>query len=237
MQTSAQTPIQAPANAIRVPAAVALRGMPSAGAGLLQVLDKGEELFAEGDAADWFYKVVSGAIRTSTLLSDGRRQIGAFHLAGEIFGLEAGAVRRFTAEALGAATVVAFRRSRLAPATRGDATSSDSALCGEVLASIVRSLDRAREHMLLLGRKTAPERVAAFLLDMADRIAADDRRCNLPRFELPMTRSDIADYLGLTIETVSRTLSQFVRDGLIRMPAASRCVELSDRQGLQRLGA
>ena len=228
MQTSAHTS----ANAIRVPAAVALRGMPSAGAGLLQVLDKGEELFAEGDTADWFYKVVSGAIRTSTLLSDGRRQIGAFHLAGEIFGLEAGTTRRFTAEALGAATVVAFRRSRLEPSSYGDA-----ALHGEVLASTLRSLDRAREHMLLLGRKTAPERVAAFLLDMADRIAADDGRCEMPRFELPMTRSDIADYLGLTIETVSRTLSQFVRDGMIRMPAASRCIELRDRQGLRQLGA
>ena len=232
MQTSAQTPLQAPVHAIRVPAAVALRGMPSARAGLVQVLDKGEELFAEGDNADWFYKVVSGAIRTSTLLSDGRRQIGAFHLAGEIFGLEGGAVRRFTAEALNAATVVAFRRSRLEPSAYGDA-----ALQGEVLASTLRSLDRAREHMLLLGRKTAPERVAAFLLDMADRIAADDGRCEMPRFELPMTRSDIADYLGLTIETVSRTLSHFVRDGMIRMPAASRCIELRDRQGLQQLGA
>lgn len=232
MQTSAQTPARAPVHAIRVPAAVALRGMPSAGAGLVQVLDKGEELFAEGDKADWFYKVVSGAIRTSTLLSDGRRQIGAFHLAGEIFGLEGGAVRRFTAEALNVATVVAFRRSRLEPSAYGDAT-----LHGEVLASTLRSLDRARDHMLLLGRKTALERVAAFLLDMADRIAADDGRCEMPRFELPMTRSDIADYLGLTIETVSRTLSHFVRDGMIRMPAASRCIELRDRQGLQRLGA
>lgn len=231
MQTSAQTPLQAPVHAIRVPAAVALRGMPSARAGLVQVLDKGEELFAEGDNADWFYKVVSGAIRTSTLLSDGRRQIGAFHLAGEIFGLEGGEVRRFTAEALNAATVVAFRRSRLEPSAYGDA-----ALHGEVLASTLRSLDRAREHMLLLGRKTAPERVAAFLLDMADRIAADGSRCEMPRFELPMTRSDIADYLGLTIETVSRTLSHFVRDGMIRMPAASRSIELRDRQGLQQLG-
>lgn len=228
MQTSAQTS----AHTIRVPAAVALRGMSSAGAGLLQVLDKGEELFAEGDAADWFYKVVSGAIRTSTLLSDGRRQIGAFHLAGEIFGLEAGPARRFTAEALGAATVLAFRRSRLDAAVCGEAAPRDATLCSEVLASTVRSLDRAREHMLLLGRKTAPEKVAAFLLDMADRIAADDGH-----FELPMTRSDIADYLGLTIETVSRTLSHFVRDGLIRMPAASRCIELRDRQGLQQLGA
>ncbi len=211
------------ANAIRMPAAIALRGATSPG--VLQVLRKGEELFAEGDAADWFYKVVTGAIRTSKLLSDGRRQIGAFHLAGEIFGLEAGEAHRFTAEALAGATVLAYRCACLEPSAHGD-----SALREEVLASAIRSLDRAQEHMLLLGRKTAQEKVAAFLLDMADRMPDGDGP-----FELPMPRSDIADYLGLTIETVSRTLSQFARDGLIRLPAASRWIELCNLQALRQL--
>lgn len=168
---------------------------------------------------------MAGAIRTSKLLSDGRRQIGAFHLAGEIFGLEAGEVHRFTAEALAGATVLAFRRACL------ELSAHDSeALREEVLASAIRSLDRAQEHMLLLGRKTAQEKVAAFLLDMADRMPDGEGP-----FELPMSRSDIADYLGLTIETVSRTLSQFTRDGLIRLPAASRWIELCNLHALRQL--
>lgn len=211
------------ASAIQMPAALALRGTMSGG--VPQTLRKGEELFAEGDAADWFYKVVTGAIRTSKLLSDGRRQIGAFHLAGEIFGLEAGRNHRFTAEALAGATVLAYCRTSLGPSAR-----DGGALREEVLASAIRSLDRAQEHMLLLGRKTAQEKVAAFLLDMADRMPDGNGQ-----FELPMPRSDIADYLGLTIETVSRTLSQFTRDGLIRLPAASRSIELCNLQALRQL--
>lgn len=215
--------MQTLANVIRMPTPLAVRG--AASAGVLQVLRKGEELFAEGDAADWFYKVMTGAIRTSKLLSDGRRQIGAFHLAGEIFGLEAGEVHRFTAEALAGATVLAFRRTCL------ELSAHDSeVLREEVLASAIRSLDRAQEHMLLLGRKTAQEKVAAFLLDMADRMPDGEGP-----FELPMSRSDIADYLGLTIETVSRTLSQFTRDGLIRLPAASRWIELCNLHALRQL--
>ena len=83
-------------------------------AGTQMVLSKDEELFAEGDEADCFYQVVSGAIRSYKLLSDGRRQIDAFHLPGDIFGLEAGAEHRFSAEALGNASAIAYRRSRLA---------------------------------------------------------------------------------------------------------------------------
>ncbi|TAJ90846.1 helix-turn-helix domain-containing protein [Reyranella sp.] len=215
--------MQTLANVIRMPTPLVVRG--AASAGVLEVLRKGEELFAEGDAADWFYKVMTGAIRTSKLLSDGRRQIGAFHLAGEIFGLEAGEVHRFTAEALAGATVLAFRRTCL------ELSAHDSeALREEVLASAIRSLDRAQEHMLLLGRKTAQEKVAAFLLDMADRMLDGEGP-----FELPMSRSDIADYLGLTIETVSRTLSQFTRDSLIRLPAASRWIELCNLHALRQL--
>ncbi|MGQ3297525.1 helix-turn-helix domain-containing protein [Reyranella sp.] len=217
----------------RIPAAVALRGaanMQPAGiptAGLPRILVKGEELFAEGDSADYFYKVVSGSIRTCKLLSDGRRQIDAFHLAGDIFGLEAGAEYRFTAEALGDATLVAFRRSRLA-----ELTAADPAFANQVLASMMKCLGRAQDHMLLLGRKTAQEKIATFLLDMAKRISSDDEH-----LELPMQRSDIADHLGLTIETVSRTLTQFARQGLIRLQAGSRSVDLCNLAALRKLDA
>ena len=102
----------------KFPAAVIGMRMPATTArvpaGPQRVLGKGEELFAEGDDAEYFYKVVSGAIRSYKLLSDGRRQIDAFHLEGDIFGLEAGSAHRFSAEAVGNAAVIAYRRTRLA---------------------------------------------------------------------------------------------------------------------------
>jgi len=211
------------------PAAIAMR-MPAASrapAGIQMVLAKGEELFAEGEEAEYFYKVLSGTIRTYKLLSDGRRQIDAFHLDGDIFGLEAGSEHRFSAEAVGGASVIAFRRSRLAALTE-----DDPAFREQVMSAMLRSLERAQDHMLLLGRKTAQEKIATFLLDMAQRISDDDLR-----FDLPMQRTDIADHLGLTIETVSRTLTQFARDGLIRLPASSRSVVLCNKEALRRLNS
>jgi CRP/FNR family nitrogen fixation transcriptional regulator len=108
----------------------------------------------------------------------------------------------------------------------------DGAFRDQVMTAMLRSLERAQDHMLLLGRKTAQEKVATFLLEMSERISDDD-----DQFDLPMLRNDIADHLGLTIETVSRTLNQFDRDGLIRLPAASRSVVLRDRAALERLNA
>ena len=211
----------------RFPAAVVMSAAGAGPAGTRMSLRKGRELFAEGDEAEHFYKVVAGAIRSYKLLSDGRRQIDAFHLPGDIFGLEAGAEHRFSAEAVGNATVIAYRRSRL-PALIAE----DGAFREQVMTAMLRSLERAQDHMLLLGRKTAHEKVASFLLDMAERIADDEEH-----FDLPMLRNDIADHLGLTIETVSRTLNQFDREGLIRLPAASRSVMLRNSPALERLNA
>jgi CRP/FNR family nitrogen fixation transcriptional regulator len=215
----------------KFPSAVIAMRMPAATArvpaGPQRVLDKGEELFAEGDNAEYFYKVVSGAIRSYKLLSDGRRQIDAFHLEGDIFGLEAGASHRFSAEAVGSAAVVAYRRTRLAALIEEDREFRE-----QVMSATLRSLERAQDHMLLLGRKTAQEKIATFLLDMAGRISEDDEH-----FDLPMQRTDIADHLGLTIETVSRTLTQFTRDGLIQLPPSSRSVMLCNKPALQRLNA
>src|SRR5512143_4083480 len=136
--------------ATKVPAAAALTGAANlprevelARLGTTQVLGKGEEVFAEGDAAEFFYKVVSGTIRTYKLLSDGRRQIDAFHLAGDIFGIEAGAEHRFSAEAVGSATVIAFRRSRL-----DQLTHDNPAFADQVMGSMIRNLERAQDHML-----------------------------------------------------------------------------------------
>jgi CRP/FNR family nitrogen fixation transcriptional regulator len=189
-------------------------------------LARGEELFAEGEDAEYFYKVISGTVRTYKLLSDGRRQIDAFHLAGDIFGIEAGVEHRFSAEAVGNATVVAYRRGTLDRLTR-----EHPAFGQQVMSAMMRSLERAQDHMLLLGRKTAQEKIATFLLDLAERMHEDDH------FELPMLRSDIADHLGLTIETVSRTLAALGRKGLIKLAAGGRSVVLSDKVGLQFLNA
>jgi len=207
------------ASATRMPAALALRASPRI-AGLPRALAKDEELFAEGDQADHFYKVLSGAVRTCKLLSDGRRQIDAFHFAGDIFGLEAGDAHRFCAEAVNAARVVAYRRPQLL------------ALGEAAMAAVLANLERAQDHMLLLGRKTAPEKMASFLLGMAGRLPGLGGQ-----FDLPMQRIDIADHLGLTIETVSRTLTQFARDGLIELPAASRSVRLCNKSALRLLNA
>lgn len=206
---------------LRVPSAAR---MP---VGIQIVLAKGEELFAEGEEAEYFYEVVSGTIRSYKLLSDGRRQIDAFHLQGDIFGLEAGAEHRFSAEAIGDASVVAYRRSRLEALIQEDPTFRD-----RIMSATLRSLERAQDHMLLLGRKTAQEKLATFLLDLAHRISHDDEH-----FELPMQRSDIADHLGLTIETVSRTLTQFARSGLIRLLPASRSIGLCNKMALRQLNA
>ena len=214
----------------KVPAAVILQGPTPRRAdepqGVTLRLDKGEELFAEGEEAEYFYRVMSGTIRTCKLLSDGRRQIDAFHLAGDIFGIEAGVEHRFSAEAVDGVTVVAYRRSRL-----DQLTHDHPAFAEQVMASMIRSLERAQDHMLLLGRKTAQEKIATFLLDLAERMHEDDQ------VELPMLRSDIADHLGLTIETVSRTLAAFTRKGLIKLAAGSRSIVLSNKAGLQVLNA
>jgi len=216
-----------PASASRIPAAVALRGianMPAAG--VRRSCAKGEELFAEGDPADFFYKVVSGTVRTCKLLSDGRRQIDAFHLAGDVFGLESSQEHRFTAEAVDDVVVEAHRRNHFASLLHDDPAFGEQLMC-----SMLTSLERAHEHMVLLGRKTAQEKMATFLLDLSGRLAKNDR------VELPMQRTDIADHLGLTIETVSRTLTQMVRDGLIKLAAAGRTIILTDKIRLQLLNA
>ena len=222
--------VQTAIQASKLPAAAfVLRPVPvtKAPMGLPVALGKGEELFAEGDGAEFFYQVVSGAIRSYKLLSDGRRQIDAFHLRGDIFGLEAGSEHRFSAEAVGDVTVIAYRRSRL-----GALIEDDAAFRDRIMTATLRSLERAQDHMLLLGRKTAQEKMATFLLGMAERLSKDDEH-----FDLPMQRSDIADHLGLTIETVSRTLTQFVRSGLIRLLPAGRSIGLCNKMALRGLDA
>jgi CRP/FNR family transcriptional regulator, nitrogen fixation regulation protein len=186
--------------------------------------DRNVEIYGEEEPAEYFYQVVSGAVRTYKVLSDGRRQIGAFYLPGEVFGLEAGQNHRFSAEAIAASTIRVVRRSALiALAAR------DHNLANELWTRTANSFQCAQDHMMLLGRKNAEERVASFLLQMAERSSTERT------VELPMSRLDIADYLGLTIETVSRTMTHLEGNAMIEL-AGSRSVRLN-RPALQRLNA
>jgi CRP/FNR family nitrogen fixation transcriptional regulator len=185
--------------------------------------ERNAEVFAEGEPADYVYQVVRGAVRTCKLMSDGRRHVGAFYLAGDVFGLEAGEAHGFSAEAVTASEIVLVRRSAiLAVCAR------DGAVAAQFLEQAALHLQRAHDRMLLLARKSAQERVTDFLLEMAARSA------HASSLELPMCRQDIADYLGLTIETVSRTLTSLERQGTIGIPASRRIV-LRDRAALESM--
>ncbi|HZQ01037.1 MAG TPA: helix-turn-helix domain-containing protein [Reyranella sp.] len=170
-------------------------------------LAKGESLFEEGEEVDSFYKVVSGCLRTARFLADGQRQIDAFHFRGDIVGLEFGRKHRSVAQAVSASSVIAYRRGQLNRSPEIDQAVRDQAINGAL-----RSLERAQNHILLLGRKSIAERIAAFLLEMSERIAG-----GADEFSLPMERADIADHVGTSTETVSRVLTRFSRLGLMRM--------------------
>ena len=165
---------------------------------------KGAEIFGEKEPADYVYQVATGAVRSYKLLSDGRRQIGAFHLVGDIFGLEIGTEHRFTAEAIVDTTVRLLKRRSLELVAENDAK-----VARNLLSMTTSNLRHAEDHMLLLGRKTSLERVAAFLIEM------DRRSTAAGVLALPMCRRDIADYLGLTLETVSRALSRLHEKGVL----------------------
>jgi CRP-like cAMP-binding protein len=182
------------------------------------------EIYGENEPADYLYKVISGTVRTSKILDDGRRQIGEFYLPGDIFGFEVGSDHAFSAEAIADAKVLVIKRSAVeALAAR------DNVAARQLWAMTGRELQRVQDHILLLI-KTAQERVAGFLLEMADRIKTSNE------VELPMSRQDIADYLGLTIETVSRTLTSLENASAIALPTSRRIV-LCNRAALRKLNA
>jgi CRP/FNR family nitrogen fixation transcriptional regulator len=194
-------------------------------AGTVITVREGQEIFAEGDATEMFYKVVSGVVRTCKFLGDGRRQIEAFHIAGEVFGFELGSERLLTAEAVSECTLISYRRRGVEMLAQ-----KNQAVTQQLFQYAMHSLAQAQNHALLLGRRGAAEKVASFLLIWAAN-CGDKNVLNLA-----MTRQDIADYLGLTIETVSRTLSQFERDGVIALPNA-RQIRLKGIEALEDMAA
>ena len=183
---------------------------------------RNSEIFGENEPADYLYKVVSGSVRTYKILGDGRRQIGGFYLPGDVFGLEFTDEHTLSAEAIADAKVLVVKRSAI------DALSGrDAAVARQLFNLTGRELCRVQDRILLLI-KSAQERVASFLLEMAERASGGKA------IELPMSRQDIADYLGLTIETVSRTLTVLEETAAIEVPTARRIV-LRDRPALSRM--
>jgi len=185
----------------------------------------GALLFRQGEPVRLVYRILSGAVISYRLLSDGRRQVTGFHLPGDFLGLEAGVEHATTTEALSRVDALAMERTELA----GRAV-TDVGLARALWQVTVRAFRRSEDHALILARQGATERVAAFLLDFAERMG-------WPEFiDLPMTRQDIADHVGLTIHTVSRTLSQLQDLGLVEA-RSSRHVRLLQRRRLEGMCA
>jgi CRP/FNR family nitrogen fixation transcriptional regulator len=170
------------------------------------------QIFWEGKAAELIFQIKEGAVRTYRLLADGRRQIGMFYLPGDIFGVETGELHRFAAEAIIDTTVWIARRRDLFEGSTGDDLADTRKICD----LLQQNLQHVQNHLMILGRETAPEKLAYFLLEM-------DRRMKRPKLLLlPMTRRDIGDYLGLSLETVSRCLSMFQDQGILSFTGNNR---------------
>jgi CRP-like cAMP-binding protein len=182
------------------------------------------QIFHEDEAADRLFKVISGTVCTYKVLSDGRRQIGGFYLPSDIFGLECAEGHTLAAETITNAKVLVIRKSVLTALA-----SRNAALTTHLLLLTARELARVKERVLLLSSKSAQERVVGFLLEMSKRGSPTANSV-----DLPMSRQDIADYLGLTIETVSRTLWALENNGAIEISRRRR-IQFRSRSNLVRL--
>ena len=190
----------------------------------------GETIFFEGDAATHVYNLTSGVLRLSKLLPDGRRQIAGFLFPGDFLGITMEDEHAFTAEAITPSKLCQFSRARF------DAfVESHPRLERRLYAIAAHELAAARQQVVLLGRKTAAERVASFLLMLdARRTPSSDNEGLEGDITLPMSRSDIADYLGLRIETISRELSSLKASRLIRLTSI-QTIRFVDRERLEQL--
>jgi CRP/FNR family transcriptional regulator, nitrogen fixation regulation protein len=179
-------------------------------------------IFEEGEPTDYIYKVTRGAVRSYKMLGDGRRKIEAFRLPGDLFGIDSADKREFSAEAIDEVTADILRRSVVIKRVAADHQDFR-----EIWIATDQELRRVQQHALLLA-KTGQQRIACFLREMSRRLRQTDI------LELPMPRQDIADYLGLTIETVSRMMTRFEVSGTIKLPTSRRIV-LRDLAALERL--
>ncbi|KAA5607286.1 helix-turn-helix domain-containing protein [Roseospira marina] len=184
-----------------------------------------DTLFREGDTGVAVFNVVSGAVKVYKLMPDGRRQITGFFFRGDMFGFCLDGDYAYTAEAVTPLSVCRLPMQRL-----HELSETAPEVQHRILLRMTAKLAQFHDHVLLLGRKTARERVATFLLALSERA----RRRGDPASPIPlaMGRVDIADYVGLTVETVSRTMTAFKREGLIDLPSPNH-VAIPDTQALR----
>lgn len=183
---------------------------------------RGRRFCVEGEPAEYIYWIVEGVAEGYHITSEGCRQIISFYAAGDIFGMEAGSDYTIFVDAITSGRIQIIKRTVVNQMIAGDA-----AALQELLLALARGNQRSKEHILRL-RLPATERVGEFILDMCDRLSGRDD-CHLP-----MTRQEIGDHLGLTIETVSRTLTRLRRMGIISL-SGCRDIIVIDRKRLRRL--
>ena len=193
--------------------------------GVRQSLPRNHTIFAEGDTPDQVYELVSGMVRLAKHTPGGRRHILDFVMPGQIFGLIEHSEHTFTAEAVGEVVIVSYSRSRLDTLAAGDAT-----VRRRILSIVSDSLLTAQQQLLILGCQDAREKIASFLLRLAGRSGLKSGA----RLALPMGRQDIADHLGLTSETVCRTISALRRAAILAVPNVHELM-LTDMRALRAL--
>jgi len=205
-------------SAVRADSRNATTARPAFAPAPMSVFKPDQTIFTAGDRPGGIYYVAYGIVRIYRVQPGGRRQICAFHMPGEIFGFESGAERHFSAEAITATGLYPLR------------SDADVPLSQQVLGQAMSSVNQAHDHILTLGHPEAVNRVASFLLEMIERQHASGDTM----LDLPMTRADIADYLGLTLESVSRGITRLRERGLIRLRTARR-IDILRRDALAAL--
>jgi CRP/FNR family transcriptional regulator, nitrogen fixation regulation protein len=188
---------------------------PLSGFGTVSHYARNNTIFSEGEDAEYSYRVMTGAVRLSKMMPDGRRQIAEFALPGDFFGINWLQDHALTAEALTEVTLICYGRGRLE--RLGD---ENREIRAELFSTLRHDLWAAQNHLVILGRQSANERVASFLVQLMQRGKQVDKRA----IDIPMTRQDIADYLGLTIETVCRSLTKLKQAGIIDIPSRHEIV-------------
>lgn len=205
-------PIADNADATRDPEVRGLLGQSQPGATTFFPVDA--TIYAQGDETGPLYLVEFGTVRICQMTADGRRQITSFCYAGDVFGFEAGTEHAFYAESVDGAGIRVLRPANTA------------GFAQKLLGVALRGFARMQSHLVLLGRLSANEKMASFLCDLLERQDAEDL------IHLPMQRADIADYLGLTFETVSRVLRVLKDQAIIRVTSVDR-IEVLDGDALR----
>jgi CRP/FNR family transcriptional regulator, anaerobic regulatory protein len=177
----------------------------------------GKTIFSEGEPADTVFGLSLGVVRLYKLLPDGRRQILAFALPGEFLGMPFADRHRFSADAIGEVALCRFSRSELTKFVR-----SSPGIMKLIVEFAARELDMAQDQLLLLGNGSAEEKVLTFLVNWRNRLTRGS--VSSKTVPLPMRRQDIADFLGLKLETVSRTLAKLEQKNVIRLVPNGVCL-------------